>query len=58
MVVNEFEPDDIFVELNRKFANVSIDQPTSVEYIYKEIMYDDVCKKKKKKTCILSKTLF
>jgi hypothetical protein len=44
MVVNEFEPDDIFIELNRKFANVSIDQPTSTEYIYKEIMYDDVCK--------------
>lgn len=44
MVLNEFEPDDLFVELNRKFANVSLDQPNTVEYIYKEIMYDDVRK--------------
>jgi hypothetical protein len=40
MAVNEFEPDEIFSELNRKFANVSLDQTS--ENIYKEIMYDDV----------------
>lgn len=41
MVVNEFEPDEIFGELNRKFANVSLEAP-SFEDIYKEIMLSDV----------------
>lgn len=41
MVVNEFEPDEIFKELNRKFANVSLEAP-SFEDIYKEIMLSDV----------------
>lgn len=40
MAVNEFEVDDVFGELNRKFANVSLDQ-SSFGY-YKEIMSDDV----------------
>jgi hypothetical protein len=41
MAVNEFEPDEIFGELNRKFANVSLEPPT-FDDIYKEIMYGDV----------------
>lgn len=40
MAVNEFELDDVFDELNRKFANVSLDQ-SSMGY-YKEITRDDV----------------
>lgn len=42
MVVNEFEPDDIFGELNQKFANVSLEQGNATEDVYKEIMFDDV----------------
>lgn len=42
MAVNEFEPEDIFGELNQKFANVSLEQANPVEDIYKEIMFDDV----------------
>ena len=42
MVVNEFEPDDIFGELNQKFANVSLEQPNPVEDVYREILFDDV----------------
>lgn len=41
MGVNEFEPDEIFGELNRKFANVSLEQNTH-EDIYKEIVHSDV----------------
>lgn len=41
MVVNEFEPDEIFGELNRKFANVSLETPT-YEDVYKEITLSDV----------------
>lgn len=41
MGVNEFEPDEIFGELNRKFANVSLEQDT-IEDVYKEIMHRDV----------------
>lgn len=42
MAVNEFEPDDIFGELNQKFANVSLEQPNQVEDVYREILFDDV----------------
>ncbi|KAL9556260.1 hypothetical protein PS6_002422 [Mucor atramentarius] len=42
MAVNEFEPEDIFGELNQKFANVSLEQANPVEDIYKEIMFDDL----------------
>ncbi|KAI7893062.1 armadillo-type protein [Mucor mucedo] len=41
MGVNEFDPDDFFGELNRKFANVSLEQDTS-EDIYREIVLSDV----------------
>lgn len=42
MAVNEFEPEDIFGELNQKFANVSLEQASATEDVYKEIMFDDV----------------
>lgn len=42
MAVNEFEPDDIFGELNQKFANVSLEQASGIEDVYKEIMFDDL----------------
>lgn len=41
MAVNEFEPDDIFGDLNRKFANVSLER-NDVEDIYREILLSDV----------------
>ena len=40
MAVNEFEPDEIFGELNRKFANVSLEQ--TQEDVYREIVHGDV----------------
>ncbi|CEP14047.1 hypothetical protein [Parasitella parasitica] len=42
MVLNEFEPDDVFGELNQKFANVSLEQPNPIEDIYREIALDDL----------------
>lgn len=41
MTITEFETDDIFAELNRKFANVSLEQPDA-EDIYREIIFEDV----------------
>lgn len=41
MVMNEFEADEIFGELNRKFANVSLEQ-ASQDDVYHEITFSDV----------------
>lgn len=38
---NEFEPDEIFNELNRKLASVSLGEP-SPSFDYKEITHEDV----------------
>ncbi|KAI8641491.1 armadillo-type protein [Parasitella parasitica] len=42
MVLNEFEPDDVFGELNQKFANVSLEQSNHIEDVYREIAFDDL----------------
>lgn len=39
--MNEFEADEIFGELNRKFANVSLEQATQDD-VYHEITFSDV----------------
>lgn len=41
MTITEFETDDVFAELNRKFANVTLEQP-SFEDLYKEVHYEEV----------------
>ncbi|GAA5796160.1 hypothetical protein HPULCUR_001529 [Helicostylum pulchrum] len=41
MVLNEFEADEIFGELNRKFANVSLEQ-ASQDDVYHEITFSDL----------------
>ncbi|KAG2229624.1 hypothetical protein INT48_001231 [Thamnidium elegans] len=41
MVMNEFEADEIFGELNRKFANVSLEQASQND-VYHEITFSDL----------------
>lgn len=56
MAVNEFEPDDIFGDLNRKFANVSLER-NDVEDIYREILLSDVSNVENTPILLVSRSL-